>query len=87
MDALARKIEQILKKGFPSQSSLNIRNDNGIIGVLVSAEFEGLEAIDRQNKIWEVLESSLSPEEQRQIQIIVAATPEEQLQEGVVVQS
>ncbi len=72
-------------RGFPCGTSLNIRDDDGIIGVLVSAEFEGLEAIDRQNRIWDVLERSLTPEEQRQIQIIVAATPTEQLQEGVPV--
>jgi acid stress-induced BolA-like protein IbaG/YrbA len=79
MDELAEKVERILKEAFPSLESLDIRNDDGIIGVLVSEQFEGLEAIDRQDRIWSVLDRSLNPEEKRQIQIIVAATPAEHL--------
>ena len=84
MDKLGEKVERILKEAFPSLESLDIRNDDGIIGVLVSEEFEGLEAIDRQDRIWSVLDRSLNPEEKRQIQIIVAATPAEHLGHAVV---
>jgi acid stress-induced BolA-like protein IbaG/YrbA len=79
MDKLSEKVRRILETAFPSRESLDIRNDDGIIGVLVCEEFEGLEAIDRQDRIWSVLDRSLNDEEKRQIQIIVAATPAEHL--------
>ena len=83
MDALGEKVERILKGAFVSLESLDIHNDDGIIGMLVSEEFEGMEAIDRQDRIWSVLDRSLNPEEKRQIQIIVASTPAEHLGHAV----
>jgi acid stress-induced BolA-like protein IbaG/YrbA len=83
MDALGEKVERILKEAFLSLESLDIHNDDGIIGVLVSEEFEGMEAIDRQDRIWSVLDRSLNSEEKRQIQIIVASTPAEHLGHAV----
>jgi acid stress-induced BolA-like protein IbaG/YrbA len=77
MGQLEEKLTRILKKEFPAFESINVQDDDGIIAVLVSREFEGLESIDRQNRIWDVLDRSLLPEERRQVQIIVAATPEE----------
>jgi stress-induced morphogen len=80
MEELKSKIERILRAAFPEQQSLvDIQDDDGIIGMLVSPKFEGLEAIDRQNMIWDVLDRSLEAAEKRQIQIIVTATPEEHL--------
>ena len=79
MDELAEKVERILRIAFPRLDSLDIRDDDGIIGILVSPMFEGLESIDRQNMIWDALDRNLEPDEKRQIQIIVAATPEEHM--------
>ncbi len=79
MDELAEKVKRILRNAFPRLDSLEIHDDDGIIGVLVSPMFEGLESIDRQNMIWDALDRNLEPDEKRQIQIIVAATPEEHM--------
>jgi len=79
MEELAAKVDRVLRDAFPGLESLDIQDDDGIIGVLVSEKFEGLEAIDRQNVIWDVLDQALEPDEKRQIQIIVAATPEEHI--------
>lgn len=84
MGQLGEKLDRILRKEFPFLDSLELHEDDGIIGVLVSKEFEGLESMDRQNMIWSVLDRSLGPEERRQIQIIVAATPEEQVGHSAV---
>jgi acid stress-induced BolA-like protein IbaG/YrbA len=78
MDELVKKVRRILGSAFP-QSTLDIRDDDGIIGVLVSPTFEGLASIDRQDMIWDALDRNLEPDEKRQIQIIVAATPEEHM--------
>ncbi len=55
MDDLAKKVEQILRQRFPSLSSLNIRNDDGIIGVLVSRSlrvWKPLTAKTRYGMVW-----------------------------------
>ena len=77
MDQLENKLRQILEAAFPERQELTLNDDDGIIGILVSREFEGVEAIDRQDRIWDVLDRSLTPEERRRVQIIVAATPDE----------
>ena len=77
MDGLAAKVDRVLRNAFPGLEVLDIQEDDGIIGVLLSGRFEALEAIDRQNMIWDALDQALEPDEKRQIQIIVAATPEE----------
>jgi stress-induced morphogen len=79
MGELAEKVDRALRRAFTDLKSLEINDEDGIIGVLVSPSFEGLEAIDRQDRIWDVLDRALAPEEKRQIQIIVAATPEEHM--------
>jgi hypothetical protein len=43
-----------------------------------------MEAIDRQEMIWSVLDQSLTREEKQQIQVIVAATPAEHLAHTVL---
>jgi acid stress-induced BolA-like protein IbaG/YrbA len=79
MDELVEKVKRILESKIPQSKLPDIRNDDGIIGVLVSPVFEGLESMDRQNMIWDALDRNLEPDEKRQIQIIVAATPEEHM--------
>lgn len=76
MATVREKVKSLLEKAFP-KATLELQDDDGIIGVLVSDEFEELEAIDRQDKIWDVLDRALTPEEKRQVLTIVAATPEE----------
>jgi acid stress-induced BolA-like protein IbaG/YrbA len=77
MDELESKVRQILEAAFPEREELELHCDDGLTGVLVSRKFEGVEAIDRQDQIWSALDRRLTPEEKRQVQIIVAATPEE----------
>ncbi len=72
-----RKLEKLLTKRFPAPSSVKLEDHDGIIGVITSTEFAGVETIDRQNLIGRLIETKLSPEERRQVQVIVGVTPDE----------
>jgi hypothetical protein len=68
---LLRKLEKFLTKRFPAPASVKLEDLDGIIGVITSTEFAGMETIDRQDQIGKIVESKLSPEERRQVQVIV----------------
>ena len=58
-------------------ASVKLEDLDGISGVITSAGFAGMESIDRQNLIGDILASSLTPEERRRVQVIVAVTSDE----------
>jgi hypothetical protein len=74
---LLRKLEKVLIKRFPSPAAVKLEDHNGIIGVITSAAFAGMETIDRQSVIGDIVETHLSPDERRQVQVIVGVTPDE----------
>jgi len=67
----------VLAKRFPPPDTVRLEDHNGIFGVITSAGFAQMETIDRQNLIGDILKSTLTPEERREVQIIVAVTPDE----------
>ncbi|MGA2059033.1 MAG: hypothetical protein ABSG67_01025 [Thermoguttaceae bacterium] len=71
------KLKKILREAFPPPATLELDDDDGIIGVLISTRFEDMESIDRQNMIWDILDKALTKKEKRQILTIVATTPKE----------
>lgn len=75
---LQRKLERILTKRFPPPSTVRLDECNGIIGVVTSPAFEKMDRMDRRDLIDEITAESLTAEEQRQILIIVAVTPDEE---------
>jgi stress-induced morphogen len=74
---LSRKLERILTRRFPPPDTVKLEDHEGIIGVITSAAFSGMESIDRQNLIGDILENHLTPEERRRVQVIVGVTPDE----------
>jgi hypothetical protein len=57
---------------------VRLEDDDGISGFVVSRQFEGVSALDRQWKIEDLLSNgSLTEEERRQVVMIAALTPEE----------
>ena len=74
---LLRKLKKVLTQRFPSPATVKLEDHDGIIGVITSAGFAGMATIDRQNLIGDIVESSLSAEERRRVQVIVAVTPHE----------
>jgi hypothetical protein len=74
---LLRKLEKVLTKRFPLPATVKLEDHDGIIGVITSNSFAGMETIDRQNLIGDIISTHLSREERRHVQVIVGVTPEE----------
>ena len=76
--ALKQKLMQILESRFPAPDKVNLRFDDGIIGIVTSKQFRNMDLMQRQDAIHELLEANLTPKERRKVLIIVAVTPEEE---------
>lgn len=79
MDGLMKRVKTILSRAFPHPSKVNLRDEDGIIGIVTSPRFRGKDDFARQDLIWNVLDKQLRPEERRRIVIMVAVTPEEEI--------
>ena len=77
MEHLLMRVRWLVKEAFPRPATVRLQDEDGIIGVVVSSAFKGLEAVDRRNLIWQALERGLNAEERQRVVIIVAITPEE----------
>ncbi len=75
---LRRRLENVLTQRFPLPATVRLEDQDGIIGVVTSSEFAGMETIDRQNLIGEIVEAHLEPLERRRVQVIVGITPDEE---------
>jgi hypothetical protein len=56
---------------------VKLEDHDGIIGVVTSTSFAGMDGIDRQELIGEAIATHLTKEEQRRIQAVVGVTPDE----------
>jgi hypothetical protein len=77
--AVVRKLKKILEERFPPPDKVNLRDEDGIIGIVTSKRFRRMDTMQRQDMIHNLLEARLTPEERRQVVIIVAVTPEEEI--------
>ena len=75
--SLLRKLERVLNRRFPRPATVKLEEHDGIIGVVTSVAFAGMESVNRQNLIGEIVETGLTPDERRQVQVIVGVTPDE----------
>lgn len=75
---LLRKLQRALAKQFPSPDRVKLEDHDGIIGVITSQSFSGVDAIDRQKIIGELVAANLTKQERQRVQIIVGVTPEEE---------
>jgi stress-induced morphogen len=77
MTPLLRKLEKALTKQFPAPATVKLEDHDGLIGVITSSRFAGMETIDRQNLIGDILAKHLDREERQHVQVIVGVTPDE----------
>ena len=77
--ALARKLKRVLEQRFPPPDKIDLRDDDGIIGVVTSKRFRRLDTMQRQNLIHDILATQLTGDERRQVLLIVGVTPEEEV--------
>jgi hypothetical protein len=74
-----RKLKRILEERFPPPDKVDLRDEDGIIGVVTSKRFRRLDTMQRQDLLHDLLATTLSPEERRRVLVIVAVTPEEEI--------
>lgn len=74
---LVRKLEKVLAKRFPAPATIKLEDLDGVIGVITSEQFSGMESIDRQYLIGEIIAPHLNDEERQRVQLIVGVTPKE----------
>lgn len=76
---LIDKVASLLSREFPASSpQLEPVRDNGRLwGVLVWDQFEGIDQINRQERLWSVLREHLSPDELHGVSAILTMTPNE----------
>jgi hypothetical protein len=77
--AVVRKLKKILEEEFPPPDKVNLRGDDGIIGVVTSKRFRRLDTMQRQDLIHNILASHLTGAERRNVVMIVGVTPEEEV--------
>lgn len=76
---LIDKIKGILQAGFPN-AVVELEQavpSTKVAGLLICPDFEGVEQIERQDLLWNVLSKNLTRPEQLQITAILTLTPEE----------
>jgi hypothetical protein len=74
-----RKLKRILEERFPPPDKVDLRDEDGIIGVVTSKRFRRLDTMQRQDLLHDLLTTNLSPEERRRVLVIVAVTSEEEI--------
>jgi len=79
MAVALRKLKRILKERFPPPDKVDLRDEDGIIGVVTSKRFRRMDTMQRQDLIHDILATYLRPEERRHVVLIVAVTPEEEI--------
>ena len=80
MDLCAKVIAALERVLGPSE--IDLKDDDGIIGYVVSAKFRQIEHFDRQALIYDALRdplAGLDEQELRRVIAIAALTPEEQI--------
>lgn len=75
----ARNLKRVLEAQFPPPDKVTLRDDDGIIGIVTSQRFRRMDTMQRQDLIHDLLTAGLTPQERRQVVLIVAVTPEEEI--------
>jgi stress-induced morphogen len=74
-----RKLKRVLEEQFSPPDKISLRNGDRIVGVVTSRRFRGMDTMQRQDLIHEILTTQLTPEARRHVLVIVAVTPEEEI--------
>jgi stress-induced morphogen len=78
MALAARKLKRVLEEQFPPPDKVSIRDEDGMVGIVTSRRFRRMDTMQRQDLIHDVLATRLTPQERRDVLIIVGVTPEEE---------
>ncbi len=71
------RLKVLLEREFPPPARIELEDDDGIIGAVITKRFIGLPSRARIDILWDYLDENLTAEEQRRIVTIVCLTPPE----------
>jgi hypothetical protein len=78
MEELIQKLTQLLQQNFEGgEVEFETTGTQRVGGVLIWEGFTGLQQIERQRRVWEVIRNALAPDEQLQVAALLTLTPEE----------
>jgi acid stress-induced BolA-like protein IbaG/YrbA len=80
LNEFSAKLKGVLQAEMPSAQDIVVEpasDGERVKGVIISEEFAGIDDADRQDQVWDILESKLSESEQRRVLSLIAYTPEE----------
>lgn len=80
LNEFSAKLKGILQDEFATAREILVEpapDGERVKGVIVADSFAGMDDADRQDHVWDLLESKLSQTEQRRVLSLIAYTPEE----------
>jgi hypothetical protein len=79
MDDLIKKIDEVLRGNLAGATTeLELLPPlSKVSGFILWDGFEGNDDMDRQNRVWDLLQTNLTPEERRRVSAIFTLTPHE----------
>jgi acid stress-induced BolA-like protein IbaG/YrbA len=80
LNEFSAKLKGVLQAEFPTAQEIQVEpapDGERVKGVIISESFAGMDDADRQDHVWDILESKLSQTEQRRVLSLIAYTPEE----------
>jgi hypothetical protein len=78
VEPFVKKLRRILRQEFPKPDKLRLRDEDGVIGHVISSRFKAMDTMDRVNLIWDLLDKELTREERKKVVIMIALTPQEE---------
>lgn len=77
-DGLAERVKTALQAAFPPPDLVRVEGEDGIIAIVISERFQGMDDFERQDVVWGPLEATLDRRERREIAIVLPVTPKEE---------
>lgn len=80
LNEFSAKLKDILQAEFSTAQDILVEaapDGERVKGLIIAESFAGMDDADRQDHVWDLLESKLSQTEQRRVLSLIAYTPEE----------
>ncbi len=80
LNEFSTKLKSVLQAEFSAAQEIIVEpapDGERVKGLIISESFAGMDDADRQDHVWDLLESKLSQTEQRRVLSLIAYTPEE----------
>jgi len=80
LNEFSAKLKSVLQAEFSTAQEIIVEpapDGERVKGLIIAESFTGMDDADRQDHVWDLLESKLSQTEQRRVLSLIAYTPEE----------